>query len=319
MVQDFVLKRTNEFSPEEKMQFLSLFARTFPKTISGEEFDRKYLCTPLGYSHHGLMFVERKLAGAYNLIPYAYNCFGTRRLFGLSVDAMVAREHRGGPFSLARMGALACEGAHRDGICFVFGFPNDNAYRVTKRVLQWNDIGELDFYALPVHIGSIRPNLAWANPLSRWCASGFVHLPRLRPRRSPGFGVEKVRDEQFEKHRYNGEHEVIHLGDGEKCVFRTCLEMDQVRTTYIIDIVPLTTACFARSVRAVFARTAARTDLLLYVGRLPFRAVGLLKVPPAKRPRRVMMCGKILDRQRVGDAIFKIANWNLNISNFDVR
>ena len=29
--------------------------------------------------------------------------------------------------------------------------------------------------------------------------------------------------------------------------------------------------------------------------------------------------GRILDRQCVDDAIFKIANWNLNISNFDVR
>ena len=201
----------------------------------------------------------------------------------------------------------------------MFGFPNDNAYRVTKRVLHWKDIGELDFYALPVHIGSIRPNLAWANRFSRWCARGFVHLPRLGPRHRPGFGVEKIRDEQFEKHRYDGEHQVIHLGEGEKCVFRTCLERPQVRTTYLIDVVPLTAACFARSVRAVLARTAERTDLLLYVGRLPFRAAGLWKVPPSQRPRRIMMCGKILDRQRVDDAVLQITNWNLNISNFDVR
>ena len=319
MLQNFVFKTTNEFSLEEQTQFLSLFARTFPRAISREEFHRKYLCTPLGYSHHGLMFVEGKLAGAYNLVPYAYNCFGARRLFGLSVDAMVAREHRGGPFSLAKMGALACAGAQRDGVCFVFGFPNDNAYRVTKHVLQWKDIGELDFYVLPVHIGSLRPSLAWANAFSRWCAGGFVHLPGWRSRRSPDFGVEKVRDERFERHRYNGEHEVIDLGEGEKCVFRTCLEQQQVRATYIIDVVPLTAACFARSVRAVFARTAKHTDLLLYVGRLPFRAAGLLKVPPEKRPRRIMMCGKILDRQCVDDAVLQITNWNLNISNFDVR
>jgi hypothetical protein len=47
MAQTFVFKRTNEFSPEEKTQFLSLFGHTFPRTISREEFNRKYLCTPL--------------------------------------------------------------------------------------------------------------------------------------------------------------------------------------------------------------------------------------------------------------------------------
>ena len=97
MVQNFVFKRTNELSPEEKTQFLSLFAHTFPRTISREEFHRKYSCTPLGYSHHGLMVVDGTLAGAYNLIPYAYNCFGDRRLFGLSVDAMVAPDTGAGP------------------------------------------------------------------------------------------------------------------------------------------------------------------------------------------------------------------------------
>ena len=315
---EFVFRRTDQLSAYEKEQFLALFGRTFPKTLSGEGFERKYACTPLGYSHHGLMFAEGHLAGAYNLIPYLYNCFGARRLFGLSVDTMVAQEHRGGPFNLTRMAALACEGARRDHISFVFGFPNDHAYPFTRRVLKWSDLGELDFYALPIHIGALKPKLRWANVVSRLGAGGFVRLPQLGQGRRPDFAIEKIPHERFEEHRYGPEHRAIDVGNGGRCVYRTCVESDDVRTTYIIDVTPLMEACFARGVRAVYA-AAKDTDLLLYVGRLPFRPAGLLKVSPSRRPCRIRMCGKILDHQLISDCIFNIANWNVNISNFDVR
>jgi hypothetical protein len=315
---EFVFKRTDRLSPREKGQFLALFARVFPKVLSREEFERKYTCTPLGYSYHGLMLAHGDLVGAYNLIPYAYNCFGARRLFGLSVDTMVAPEHRGGPFNLPRMAGLACDGAKHDGVSLAFGFPNDGAYPFTRRVLKWDDIGELDFYALPIRVGAVKPSLKWANLISRLGAGGFLRLPRLGRVPEPDFGVEKVHDKRFEEHRYGREHHALGLGDGGKCVYRTCVETDGVRTTYIIDVNPLTAAGIARAVRAVYA-VAPGTDLLLYVGRLPFRPPGLLKVPASRQPRRIRMCGRILDRRLVDDRVLDIERWNVNISNFDVR
>jgi hypothetical protein len=160
--------------------------------------------------------------------------------------------------------------------------------------------------------------LWWANPLSRLAAGGFVHLPRPISRSAADFGVEKVRDQRFEEHRYNGEHRTINLAGG-KCVYRTCLEADGVRTTYLIDVAPLTPACFARSVHAVYRTAGGQTDLLLYVGRLPFRPAGLVRVPPMKRPRPIRMCGRILNRRLVDDRVLDLAHWNVNISNFDVR
>jgi hypothetical protein len=316
LTRDFLFRRTDELSTDEKGQFLSLFGRVFPRTLERKEFERKYLRTPLGYSYHGLMMVDGVLVGAYNLIPYVYNFFGDRVMFGLSVDTMIGQEHRGGPFSLLRMASLACSAAECDGISFVFGFPNDNAYEFTRRVLKWRDIGTLDFHALPIKIGAIEPRLRWANFISRVIAAGMVRVP---PGRCPhsGFGIEKVHSERFEGHRYNHEHHVLRL-EGGKCVYRTCLE-GRVRTTYLIDVIPLTEACFTRAVQKVYDLAMGQTALLLYVGRLPFRAAGLVKLPPGKRPRQIHMCGRILDPRQIDDRIFDMGNWNVNISNFDVR
>jgi hypothetical protein len=318
LARDFVLKTTDQLSTEETEQFLALFARVFPRSLSRNEFERKYLWTPAGHSYHGLMIADGVLVGAYSLIPYAYSFFGTKVLFGLSVDTMICEEHRGGPFNLLRMASLACGAAEGEGVGFVFGFPNDNAYKLTTRVLRWTDVGNLDFYVLPIRIGAIRPALWWANPLSRLGAGGFVRLPRLSSRDGANFGVEKVQDKRFEGHRYSHEHQIISLTGG-RCVYRTCLEPDGVRTTYIIDVSPLTSACFAQAVRAVYRVVAGQTDLLLYVGRLPFRPAGLVRVPPAKRPRQIRMCGRILNRRLVDDRVLDLGNWNVNISNFDVR
>jgi hypothetical protein len=318
LIRSFIFKRTNQLSVREKGQFLSLFAKVFPKSLDGEGFERKYLRTPLGYSHHGVMSADGMVVGAYNLIPYTYTFFGTRVLFGLSVDTMIASEHRGGPFNMLRMASLASGAAERDGISFVFGFPNDSAYEFTQRVLKWRDIGTLDFHALPVNIGAVKPALRWANPLSRLVAGGFVRLPQGRGGDSFTFGVEKLDGEQFESHRYNHGHHTVKLAEG-KCAYCTCLEEGRVRTTYLVDVAPLTARCFAQAVRAVYGRVAGQVDLLLYVGRLPFRARGLVRVPASRRPRQIHMCGRILDPAVVDDRIFDMENWNVNISNFDVR
>jgi hypothetical protein len=316
--QDFVFKTTNQFSLDERKVFCKLFSQVFQKNMSDQQFDRKYLYTPLGYSHHGLMFVDGNMVGAYNLIPYRYRCFGAERLFGLSVDMMIDKEHRAGPFNVVEIAKLACEGAKQDGIDFLLGFPNENSYQFTKRLLKWRDIGELDFYILPINIGAIKPKLRFLNTMSRAFARIFVHLPRVHRCVTPDFNIEKVYDGCFEEHRYDNRHRILDC-DGKKCVYRLCTEEDGIRVLYIIDVHPLTSETFRKVIRRVYPIAAAHADLILYVGRLPFIPPGLIKVPRFKQPHRIMMCGKLLNNQWMNEYVFAIENWNVNISNFDVR
>jgi hypothetical protein len=314
-----IFKKTNELSMMEREQFRELFSCVFGKEMSPCEFERKYMRTPIGYSYHGFMFSQDRLVGAYNIIPYWYDCFGSRKLFGLSTDTMVAEEYRGGPFNLIKMAHLVYERLMRDKIYFVFGFPNDNAYQFTKRILKWDDMGELDFFAFPVNISALWPGLSWANSIVRLCAGSIAWIPRVRRKAHADFDIRKVGDKSFEEHRYNDQYEVIELSGGGRCIYRIYTEDDGVRTLYIIDIDPLTSKDFARAVREVRTIADKHADLILYVGKLPFHPTGLIRVPRSKQPRRIMMCGKVLDSQSVDEGVLRIENWNVNISNFDVR
>ena len=314
-----IFKTTNELSIMEREQFRELFSCVFGKEMSPCEFERKYVCTPLGYSYHGFMFSEGQLVGTYNIIPYWYDYFGARMLFGLSTDTMVAREHRGGPFNLIKMAHLVYEGLRRDKICFVFGFPNNNAYQFTKCILKWNDIGELDFYAFPINISALWPGLSWANSIARLFAGSLTWIRGVRREVRANFDIQKVGDKSFEEHRYNDRYEVMDLSGGGRCIYRIYTEEDGVRTLYIIDIVPLTSEGFLGAMRKVRAIAGKQADLILYVGKLPFYPAGLIRIPRSKQPRRIMMCGKVLDPQVVDERVLRIENWNVNVSNFDVR
>lgn len=314
-----IFKTTNELSMIEREQFRELFSHVFRKEISPCEFERKYVRTSIGYSYHGFMFSKDQLVGTYNIIPYWYDCFGVRVLFGLSADMMVAEEHRSGPFNIIKMVHMVYEGLKRDNIGFVFGFPNDNAYRFTKRILKWNDIGELDFFALPINIAALRPGLSWVNAIARLCAGSFARIPRVQREVRTNFNVQKVNGGDFEKHRYDDQYEVIDLPGGGKCLYRIYTEDGGVKTLYIIDVVPMTPKDFLGAMREVYSIADKHADLILYVGKLPFHPAGLIRVPRSKQPRRIMMCGKVLDSQSVDERVLHIENWNVNVSNFDVR
>jgi len=319
MSRDFIFKRTYQLSEHDKSQILDLFFKVFGKSLSQEHFNRKYLCTPFGYSYHGLMVVNGLIVGVYNVIPYRYSYFGKETIFGLSVDSMVVKEYRSGPFNVSRMATIVYEAMQQDSIGFVFGFPNDIAYEYTKRVLKWKDISELDFYILPRNIGAVIPKLRPVNCLFHIFAAGLVRLPWFWSLAETRYNIQKVSDTSFEAHRYDGRYDIVELGEGGKCVYRICIEEHGIRTLHIIDVCPLRSDFFEEAVRKLYRQNAKLIDVILYVGRLPFVPRQLIRVSESKRPRRIRMCGKLLAPSTVDDRVFQIKNWNVNISNFDVR
>lgn len=214
-------------------QFLALFSLVFNKKMNVEQFNRKYLCTSHGYSYHGLMVVDKQIVGAYSTIPYLYNFFGKTVTFALSVDTMIDQQHRAGPFNLIKMTTLVYDAMKQDGVDFVMGFPNDNAYEFTKRVLKWRDIGELDYYVLPRNIGAVSPGLSLLNVFSRIYAGIKVSLPVPQKAADYKYNIEKVSGEEFDKHRYDQRHSIINLESRAKCVYTIHVEEQGIRA-YIL-------------------------------------------------------------------------------------
>jgi Acetyltransferase (GNAT) domain len=319
MRRDFVFKTTDRLSQADKDQFRRLFFKIYGKNMSEEDFSRKYLYTPLGYSYHGLMIGDGQILGACNTVPYRYRYFGREAIFGLSVDLMVDEEHRGGPFNVKCMADLVCQAMRDDGIDFVFGFPNEAAYPCVKRLLGWRDVGELEFYVLPHKIGALVPGLRPMNCPWRLVTAGLVRWPRLPDSAVAAYNIQKVCDAGFEAHRYDGQHHRLDVGQGGTCMYRTYTETNGVRTLYILDVDPLEKTFFREAAQELYHRHSTLTDLMLYVGRLPFTPRPLLRVPASMRPRRIYMCGKLLTPGAFDERLFDIENWNVNLSNFDVR
>ena len=311
-------KRTDQLTESEQEQMCDLFLRVFNKKMTKDAFDRKFFYTPRGYSYHGLMLHEKTIIGASSALPGRYKFFGKEQIFSLSVDTMIDPKYRGGGH-LIKMINLVHQGLINDGIPFIFGFPNEHFHAFQKRLLKYTDIGELDYYVLPLNIGSIVRKLKSLNVLSQGIcrlATRFCRIPRDSEAR---YNIAKVVDKQFERHRYDGSYGRVSLGEGTECIYKTYEEEGGIRTLYIIDVVPLTAASLIRAVKQICRTAADAIDIIIYVGKPSSKPAGLWKVPDSKKPQRIRMTGKILIPEIIDSSVFNMNNWNVNISDFDVR
>jgi hypothetical protein len=315
---NLTFKRTVDLSPQQYEQIRHLYFSVFAREMSESTFERRFMRSPMGYSYHGLMQNGDEIVGSFSAIPYRYLCFGTERMFALSVDTMISSQHRGDKTNLVTMAQFAYEAMIKDGINFIYGFPNELYYAHEKRILGTRDIGKLNYYMLPINIGTAIQKFKAMNYPSRLFAKIMAKLPASRDMRKREYDIEKINDEQFIKHRYDGSYDFLSLGSG-RSVFRIYMEKGGAKALHILDVWPMTPAAMDETIRDVLLRYGSVVDLILYVGRLPFTPRRLVKVPHRLEPQKIRMTGKVLVKGAVPDSIFDIDNWNVNVSNFDVR
>jgi len=311
-------KRTDQLTESEHQQMRDLFLRVFNKKMTKDAYERKYFYTPKGYSYHGLMLNENNIVGASTAVPARYEFFGQEQIFALSVDTMIDPKFRGGGHFI-KMINLVHQGLIDDGIPFIFGFPNEHFYAVQKRLLKYEDIGDLDYYVLPLNIGSVVRKLKFLNVISRSFCKLTVRFCRIPKNSEAGRGISKIVDKQFERHRYDAGYGRIALGETAECIYKIYEEKDGIRTLYIIDVVPLTAASLAGAVKQICRVVIDAVDIVIYVGKPASKPAGLWKTPDSKKPQRIRMTGKILIPDVIDDSVFKMNNWSVNISDFDVR
>jgi len=315
----FAFKKTTELSSHEKEQVKKLFFCVFGKERTEESFERGYLCSCKGYSYHGLMLHKDVIVGSFNAIPYRYRYFDKELTFALSVDTMIAQEHRGGKANLIKMAETAYGAMIDDGVALIYGFPNELYYSHEKRILGTKDIGKLDYYILPLNIGAVVQKMKLFNLFSKIGSKVIIGLPRKRQKVKCKFNIDKVSDETFERHRYNESYRIIELDNGAKCIYKTYNEVHDARALYLIDVLPLSPDSFEEAIKRIYKAEANSTDVIMYVGKLPFNPRNIVKTPRFMEPQKIRMTGKILIPGLVDKSIFEIGNWNVNISNFDVR
>ena len=151
---DIVLKKTSDLSLDEIEQICYVFKNVFPgHNKSVNEFNNEFTNTEYGYSYHILLLSEGVIVGAQSYIPFKYFVSGKKTLFALSVDTMILEDYRNfdNIFDLWSIGRKAIK---KEGVSFLFGFPNDNSYLLSTKGFGDKDVGDLVTYVLPYKVGS---------------------------------------------------------------------------------------------------------------------------------------------------------------------
>lgn len=313
---DLLSKKTNELEEQEKKELCALFENVFSKKMDLTDFKNKFEKNCKCYSYHSMLINEdNKIVGCYSCIPYEYNYFGNKLLFGLSVDTMIQEEYRGSPFTLKKIANAVYDEMKKDGVSFVFGFPNDNVYLVRKKILKWKDIGELKYYILPINIGTIKSRFKYLDFASKLYAN-IVNKLVVNEFKSIGslYNIEKENIKEF---RYDSSYKVMSFEDG--YISYKTYDEEGVKVAYLIDLYPLNKQNIEYAVKEIYNSNKNDIDMIMYVGYLDFKLKNLIELPKKLEPKTVHMSGKIIDAKKVDNKIFDIKNWNVNLSNYDVR
>jgi hypothetical protein len=315
---EIFVKKTIELSEQEKNEILTLFNSVFHKDRTLTEFNNQFLNNEFGYSIHAFAVDEERIVGSMSYIPSYYVVNGKKMKFAIGADVMIEKSHR--DFFCYYDILTACRRAlFTDGFVVSFGFPNDVAYPIEIKGKLSKDVGQLDTYCLPYKIGGIKRSLRLFNWLSMFgCRAWLLICKTLSDKTIVQFAIHKD-DESYNKTRYarlDGNYQCVHLDNLD--FYYKIQEHESVRTAFLIDVTQKSAFNFVRAINYIVHKDCRNFDLILYVGRLPFRCNGLFKIPRKYEPKHFHMTCKVYDKSLSNDLIYNIDNWDVNLSNYDL-
>lgn len=315
---EFICKKTTELTDDELSQISVLFESVFQKQRDKTFFLNQYSNNILGYSYHSLIKDNDTIVGLNSYIPALFWYDGEQRLFVNSVDSMVAKPYRDF-FNYQDMVETAYQYMSKENVEFVYGYPNENAYPVLMRSRLMKEIGSMRIYCLPYRIGGIKSKLKVLNIGSRLFSRCAVELCRLfASKEEYGFPIHKD-IKSYNQTRYlraDADYRVI--GNKTHGFVYKVMMFDGIRSAFLIDVYPKSSKIFNTAIRYILKKEKANFDILLYVGCLPFKNTGLLKLPIRMEPKKFHFMGKALNPTLDGDELFQIVNWDTNLSNYDL-
>jgi hypothetical protein len=316
---EIIVKKTSELTEDDQTGILVLFNTIFEKDRTLEQFKNQFLNNPLGYSYHSMMIYNEQVVGCDSYIPSYYLVNGRRLLFANSVDTMVSKPYRDFA-NLYYMITAIHEYMQNEGVVYAYGFPNDNAYPVYVKSKLMRDIGSLATYCLPYRIGGIKPQLKALNWLSVLFVNSYVFLMSLlADKKIHHFPIEKeaATYNMTRYKRLDSKYNTVNY-KGSEFVYKL-MEYEGTRSVFLIDVFEKSAANFNKAVRYIIKNHHHEFDILLYVGRLPFRFHGLIQVPPKLAPKNFHFTGEILRKGEIdNNLVFDINNWDVNLSNYDL-
>jgi len=316
---EFVVKKTTELSITEQTEILSLFNTVFEKNRTIEHFQNQFLNNPLGFSYHSMIIEKNKIVGCDSYIPSYYLVNGKRVLFANGVDTMVSKPYRDF-VNLYDMVTIVHDYMKNEGVKFVYGFPNDNAYPIFHKAKLMDDIGKLNTYILPCRIGGIKSKLKLFNGLSALFVNVYLYLITLFSSKKVYHFIIEKEASSYNTTRYkrlDRDYKIINY-KGNQFVYKL-MEYEGIKSAFLVDVLDKSPKNFNKAIKYIFKNEYKKFDVLLYVGFLPFISHGLIRIPRKLEPKNFHFTGKMLRKDEIDkDTFFQIKNWDVNLSNYDL-
>lgn len=314
------LKRTDEFIEKEWIELIHSFNLVFNKDYTFDYFKHKYFGTSLGYSYHGVLTFENEIVGMFTIIPRKYSHSGSIITIGLGCDAYILKEHRKDEFFLKDMADVVTNKFKELGITKFISIPNKSAYNYWLYYGGWKDIGELNYYVIPLSVSKLIGKFSFLDVFSTALFKSIVFLGSFNPfisKKVVSKEFSLLRDKNYFLDRYNEEYTIKKIGEEGSFVYRICLE-DDVRTAYIIDCFPQTTSNISYAIKWILRDGKGKIDAIMFVGLLANPPIYFLKVPQKKMPRIQHFIGLSVSDEFESD-FFKLDSWDVSLANFDNR
>ena len=190
-------------------------------------------------------------------------------------------------------------------------------YDYDMKIMRMKEICIFDFYILPINPGKIKKAFALLQWFYYPCVLIILHLLKfLASKKAVSFPIEKIDDEQFRNSRYNELHHRVRIDERTEMVY-TIYQEGSIPIAYILDFSPVSPWNFYRSFIKVASLTRKDAAMIAYpANRLPFFTP--LRVPQRFLPRKLHMVIQEFDNPK-SDALANAKDWNVNLSNMDVR
>ena len=314
----FYTKKTKDMSDKDKQSIVTLFNEVFSKKRTLEEFHDQFELNELGYSYFGIMEDDLgNIVGSYAVMPINYRYFGKEFIFGQSVDTMIKKEFRGNAFNLRKIANSVYNSLIEDKIPFVFGFPNNQIYLIRKKLLKWKDIGTLDTYISPLYLGKFSI-LSPINTIFLKILSLFNSLLNriFFIKNKKKYLIIKNTFSGNEKYRNNNYSNTIKLNDN-TLIHYFNYHYKKFNISFFIDLELLNIRNFNEAINTI-SQNEKKSNMIIYVGKLNFRPLKMVRLPKFIKNKNMRLCGKILIPELIDQEIFNEKNWQLNLSNTDL-
>lgn len=319
---EIIVKKTHEMTDAEISLYCESYTEIFNHKKTPDLFKSEFSNTCLGYSFHSiLMENDGRVVGGYTAIPMPFLVNGKKMLFAFGVDLMVADGYRDDINNLLTVVKANDKVLKEAGVKCFYGFPNDNSYKVNLAFIRMKDVCSLSTYILPCRVGDAKPSIAFLNPLSLLFSECILGISKLcQDKKIVSSPISKDHGDLV-KTRYkwfNGEGYENYKDADFECFWKIS-EFEGVKAAFLMDVFPMSKCNFDKAVREMVKACKGRAGIFIYVGRLPFAPLSMIKVPKRLEPKNFHFVAKIIDKQALDkEEIYNPNNWDVNLASYDL-